>query len=356
MRPLHLRTVPRIHRGPLEAALARFVGTEASKHVIRLRMERERKASPQTVREDGDFVCSDALNHHASIIRLDAARPRRITRSARTAVYSITADIDRPAREASIARTGRQRRNRVERRHLIDGKGSIERRFPNLLQICRGLTMSNPRSSTTSHATGRAPGSDPGAATAEALRASSAKSTSSPPHSACTRARARFEASSRRSAALCDLPHATVAAASSSRTALARRRSPRCALAAVRSSSFFFFKMFFRAESLRRVQYTICADKHCATCPRADRRGGVSSRCPGETPIVPIIGEQTGRRYPDGDMLLAEGVVFVTGFGFPVVAPGRSARALQANLPAHIRMDDLDEAIAGPIVKGGEGG
>ena len=76
-----------VHRA-LEKALARFVGTEASMSYVSAWNANEGLTA--TVVEEGDFVCSDALNH-ASII--DSIRLAKSITKCQTAVYK-HADLD----------------------------------------------------------------------------------------------------------------------------------------------------------------------------------------------------------------------------------------------------------------------
>ena len=63
---------------------------------------------------------------------------------------------------------------------------------------------------------------------------------------------------------------------------------------------------------------------------------------PGETPIVPVILGETAKAIQMSELLLAEGV-FVTGFGYPVVPQGHARVRCQLSA-AHAR-DDLDFAL-----------
>jgi glycine C-acetyltransferase len=76
-----------VHRA-LEDAVARFVGTEASMSYVSAWNANEGLTA--TVVEEGDFVCSDALNH-ASII--DSIRLAKSITKCQTAVYR-HADLD----------------------------------------------------------------------------------------------------------------------------------------------------------------------------------------------------------------------------------------------------------------------
>jgi len=63
---------------------------------------------------------------------------------------------------------------------------------------------------------------------------------------------------------------------------------------------------------------------------------------PGETPIVPVILGETAKAIQMSELLLAEGV-FVTGFGYPVVPQGQARVRCQLSA-AHTRAD-LDFAL-----------
>ena len=116
-----------MHR-ELEAAIARFVGTEASLSFVSAWNANE--ALTATVVEAGDFVVSDALNH-ASII--DSIRLAKSIKKCTTAVYKHS-DLD-DLRE-------KLRANRDARRKLIwtDGVFSMEgsiAKLPEILQLAR---------------------------------------------------------------------------------------------------------------------------------------------------------------------------------------------------------------------------
>ncbi len=63
---------------------------------------------------------------------------------------------------------------------------------------------------------------------------------------------------------------------------------------------------------------------------------------PGETPIVPVILGETAKAIQMSELLLAEGV-FVTGFGYPVVPQGHAR--VRCQLSAAHRREDLDFAL-----------
>ena len=104
------------------------------------------------------------------------------------------------------------------------------------------------------------------------------------------------------------------------------------------------------ASALASVEYLEAHPERVATPPRATpatsasgSSSSASSRCPGETPIIPVILGETAAAIRMSELLLAEGV-FVTGFGFPVVPQGQARVRCQISA-AHTR-DDLDQALA----------
>src|SRR5215204_4168904 len=116
-----------IHR-ELEAALAKFAGTEASLSYVSAWNANE--ALTPTIADEGDLVLSDELNH-ASII--DSIRLAKATKKCTTGVYK-HADMD--DLRAKLAA------NRGARRKIIwtDGVFSMEgaiAKLPGILQIAR---------------------------------------------------------------------------------------------------------------------------------------------------------------------------------------------------------------------------
>jgi glycine C-acetyltransferase len=75
-----------------------------------------------------------------------------------------------------------------------------------------------------------------------------------------------------------------------------------------------------------------------------DRLGALGFKpLPGETAIVPVILGETAKAIQMSELLLGEGV-FVTGFGYPVVAQGHAR--IRCQLAAAHTKDDLDFALA----------
>ena len=103
-----------VHR-ELEAALARFVGTEASMSYVSAWNANEGLTA--TIVEEGDFVISDALNH-ASII--DSMRLAKSITKCTTGVYKHT-DMDDLVREARGPEGGTPARD-LDRRRLLHGR------------------------------------------------------------------------------------------------------------------------------------------------------------------------------------------------------------------------------------------
>ncbi|MFO0092929.1 MAG: glycine C-acetyltransferase, partial [Gemmatimonadaceae bacterium] len=296
-----------VHR-ELEAAIARFVGTEASMSYVSAWNANE-ALTPTIVRE-GDFVISDALNH-ASII--DSVRLAKAITKCTTAVYK-HADMD-DLRE-------KLRANRSAPRKLIwtDGVFSMEgaiARLPEILQIAREeravVVMDD------SHATGVL--GKTGRGTAEHFGVlGEVDIITSTLGKALGGAAGGFIAGP---AALCDI--------------LTQRSRPQLFSNALPPT--------VAASSLAAIQY---AEAHPELVTRLHEnaryfRGAIQEAgfnpLPGETPIVPIIVGETALAIRMSDLLLERGV-FVTGFGFPVVPKGEARVRCQVSA-AHTK-DDLD--------------
>ena len=300
-----------VHR-ELEAAIARFVGTEASMSYVSAWNANE-ALTPTIVRE-GDFVISDALNH-ASII--DSVRLAKAITKCTTAVYK-HADMD-DLRE-------KLRANRSAPRKLIwtDGVFSMEgaiARLPEILQIAREeravVVMDD------SHATGVL--GKTGRGTAEYFGVlGEVDIITSTLGKALGGAAGGFIAGP---AALCDI--------------LTQRSRPQLFSNALPPT--------VAASSLAAIQY---AEAHPELVTRLHEnaryfRGAIQEAgfnpLPGETPIVPIIVGETALAIRMSDLLLERGV-FVTGFGFPVVPKGEARVRCQVSA-AHTK-DDLDAVVA----------
>jgi glycine C-acetyltransferase len=300
-----------VHR-ELEAALARFVGTEASMSYVSAWNANE-ALTPTIVRE-GDFVISDALNH-ASII--DSVRLAKVITKCTTAVYK-HADMD-DLRE-------KLRANRSAPRKIIwtDGVFSMEgaiAKLPEILQIARDegavVVMDD------SHATGVLGKTGRGTAEHFGL-VGEVDIITSTLGKALGGAAGGFIAGP---AALCDI--------------MTQRSRPQLFSNALPPT--------VAASALAAVEYTeahpelVTRLHENARYFRAAIQEAGFTPLPGETPIVPIIVGETALAIRMSDQLLERGV-FVTGFGFPVVPKGEARVRCQVSA-AHTK-DDLDAVVA----------
>jgi glycine C-acetyltransferase len=299
-----------VHR-ELEAALARFVGTEASMSYVSAWNANE-ALTPTIVRE-GDFVISDALNH-ASII--DSVRLAKAMTKCTTAVYK-HADMD-DLRE-------KLRANKSAPRKIIwtDGVFSMEgaiAKLPEILQIARDegaiVVMDD------SHATGVL--GKTGRGTAEHFGVvGEVDIITSTLGKALGGAAGGFIAGP---AALCDI--------------MTQRSRPQLFSNALPPT--------VAASALAAVEYTeahpelVTRLHENARYFRAAIQEAGFKPLPGETPIVPIIVGETALAIRMSDLLLERGV-FVTGFGFPVVPKGEARVRCQVSA-AHTK-DDLDAVV-----------
>jgi glycine C-acetyltransferase len=300
-----------IHR-ELEQAIARFVGTEASMSYVSAWNANE--GFTATVVEEGDFVCSDALNH-ASII--DSIRLAKSIAKCQTAVYK-HADLD--DLRAKLAGARGAKRRIIWSDGVFSMEGSIAP-LPDLLQIAREhdavLVIDD------SHATGVL--GQTGRGTAEHFGVlGEVDVITSTLGKALGGAAGGFVAGS---AALCDY--------------LTQRSRPQLFSNAlpptVAGSSLAAIELIERQPE--RVQ--TLRDNARYFRERIIEAG--FSPLAGETPIIPIIVGETAAAIQLSEMLLDEGV-FVTGFGFPVVPQGEARVRCQISA-AHTRAD-LDEAVA----------
>jgi len=299
-----------VHR-ELEAALARFVGTEASLSYVSAWTANE--GLTHCIVREGDFVVSDALNH-ASII--DSIRLAKSITRCTTGVYK-HGDLD-DLREKLAANAGAHRRV-IWTDGVFSMEGSVAK-LPDLIQIARDtnsiLVMDD------SHATGVL--GRTGRGTAEHFGVlGEVDVITSTLGKAIGGAAGGFVAGS---AALCDT------LIQFSRPQLFSNALPptvACsALQAIR---------VIEAQPERVTQLHENADWFRSAITEAG-----FSPLPGETPIVPIIVGETATAIAMSEALLAEGV-FVTGFGFPVVPQGQARVRCQIS-SSHSR-DDLDRAV-----------
>ncbi len=299
-----------VHR-ELEAALARFVGTEASMSYVSCWNANEGLTA--TVVEEGDFVVSDELNH-ASII--DSIRLAKAITKCTTGVYKHS-DMD----DLVAKLTG----NREARRRVIwtDGVFSMEgsiAKLPDILQIARDhdavVLMDDSHATGVLGANGRGTAEHFGVlGEVDAITSTLGKAVGG--------AAGGFVAGS---AALCDI--------------LTQRSRPQLfsnALPPTVAASALAAVEFIEAHP-ERVQKL----RDNALYFRGEITEAGFHPIPGDTPIVPIIIGETSAAMQMSDMLLDEGV-FVTGFGFPVVPHGTARVRCQLSA-AHTR-DDIDFAV-----------
>ncbi|CAN5431265.1 glycine C-acetyltransferase [soil metagenome] len=306
-----------VHRA-LEEALARFVGTEASMSYVSAWNANEGLTA--TVVEEGDFVCSDALNH-ASII--DSIRLAKSITKCQTAVYK-HADLD-DLREKLRAAKGARRRM-VWSDGIFSMEGSIAP-LPQLLQICRDhdaiLVIDDSHATGVLGATGRGTAEHFGVlGEVDVITSTLGKALGG--------AAGGFVAGS---AALSDY------LTQRSRPQLFSNALPPTVASSALASVEFIEQHPERVQLLRdNARYFREQIVEAGFKPLA-----------GETPIIPIIVGETSTAIRMSEMLLAEGV-FVTGFGFPVVPQGQARVRCQVSA-AHTR-EDLDVAVSA-IVKVG---
>ena len=296
----------------LEAALARFVGTPASMSFVAAWNANE--ALTATVVEEGDFVCSDALNH-ASII--DSIRLAKAITKCTTAVYP-HGDLDDLVEKLKA--------NKGAKRRLIwtDGIFSMEgsiAKLPQLLQIARDhdavLIVDDSHATGVIGATGRGTPEHFGVlGEVDVITSTLGKSLGG--------AAGGFVAGP---AALCDM--------------LTQRARPQLfsnALTPTVACSALAAVRFIEAHPERVTKLHENTKYFRAALVSAGLKP-----LDGETPIVPIIIGETADAIRMSEMLLDEGI-FVTGFGFPVVPHGTARLRCQISA-AHSRAD-LDFAVS----------
>ncbi len=300
-----------VHRA-LEAALASFVGTEASLSYGSCWNANEGLCP--TLLGEQDVVISDQLNH-ASII--DAIRLAKVITKCQTAVYrhSDMADLEARLTEFKGART---------RLVFTDGIFSMEgdiAKLPDILELAR--TYDAVVAVDDSHATGVLGRTGRGTAEHYGLhgRVDIVTSTLG---KALGGAAGGFTASS---AALCDY--------------LTQRSRPQLfsnALPPTVAGSALAAVKYVEAHPERVTRLHENARYFRAALVEAGFKP-----LPGETPIIPVILGETARAIRMSEMLLDEGV-FVTGFGYPVVPQGHARVRCQVSA-SHTR-EHLDQALA----------
>ena len=299
-----------IHR-ELETALARFVGTEASMSYVSAWNANE--GFTATVVEEGDFVCSDALNH-ASII--DSIRLAKAITKCQTAVYK-HADLDDLRTKLAGARGARRRI--IWSDGVFSMEGSIAP-LPDLLQIARDqnavVVIDDSHATGVLGRTGRGTPEHFGlVGEVDVITSTLGKALGG--------AAGGFVAGS---AALCDY------LTQRSRPQLFSNALPPAVAGSALAAVEFIEQHPERVETLREnARYFRERIVEAGFRP-----------LPGETPIIPIIVGETAAAIQMSELLLDEGV-FVTGFGFPVVPQGEARVRCQISA-AHSRAD-LDEAV-----------
>ena len=300
-----------IHR-ELEEALARFVGTESSLTYVSAWNANEGLTA--TIVQEGDAVISDALNH-ASII--DSIRLAKAITKCSTAVY---AHSDMADLRAKLQGAAGARRRVVWTDGVFSMEGDIAR-LADILELARAhdaiVVVDDSHGSGVLGATGRGTAEHCGvfgqvdvitSTLGKALGGAAGGFTAGPA------ALADYLTQRSRPQLFSNALPPTVAAS---------------ALAAVKLVEAHPERVARLHENAR---YFRAAIAEAGFRPLA-----------GETPIVPIIVGDTALAIRISEMMLDQGI-FVTGFGYPVVAQGHARIRCQLSA-AHTR-DDLDFAIA----------
>ena len=294
-----------VHR-ELEAALARFVGTEAS--LTYPACWNANEALTATIVQEGDFVVSDALNH-ASII--DSIRLAKAITKCSTGVYR---HGDLSDLRATLKAHASSRRRVIWTDGVFSMEGSIAK-LPDILQIAREhdaiVVMDDSHATGVLGKTGRGTAEHHGVVgEVDVITSTLGKALGG--------AAGGFVAGS---AALCDW--------------LNQRSRPQLfsnALPPTVASSALAAVHVIEAEP-ERVQRL---RDNTAWFRGAIVEAGFKP-LEGETPIIPIIVGETSAAIAMSEALLTEGV-FVTGFGFPVVPQGQARVRCQVSA-AHTRAD-----------------
>ena len=299
-----------IHR-ELEAALAKFVGTEASLTYVSCWNANEGLLA--TLFGTDDIVISDALNH-ASII--DSIRLAKAITKCSSAVYrhSDMADLEAKLNDAKGART---------RVIFTDGVFSMEgdvAKLPDILQLAR--TYDALVAVDDSHGTGVLGSTGRGVAEHHGVLGDVDIITSTL-GKALGGAAGGFTASSTQ---LCDY--------------LMQRSRP---------------QLFSNALPCTVAGSALAAVNHVRSHPQLVAKLHESTRLfrdrltelgfkplEGDTPIIPVILGETAKAIQASKMLLDEGV-FVTGFGYPVVPKGEAR--VRCQISASHTKEHLDQAL-----------
>lgn len=299
-----------VHR-ELEAALARFVGTEASMSFVSAWNANEGLTA--SVVETGDFVASDELNH-ASII--DSMRLAKAITKCTTAVYK-HGDMDDLV--AKLKTAGSARRRLIWTDGVFSMEGAIAK-LPQLLQVARDhdavLIVDDSHATGVLGATGRGTAEHYGVlGEVDIITSTLGKALGG--------AAGGFVAGPE---PLCDI------LTQRSRPQLFSNALPPTVAASALAAVRFIESNPERVQQLR---------ENAAWFREQLREAGLRP-LDGETPIVPIIIGETADAIRMSNLLLDQGI-FVTGFGFPVVPHGTARLRCQVSA-AHTR-DDLEYAV-----------
>ncbi len=299
-----------VHR-ELEAALARFVGTEAAMSYVSAWNANEGLTA--SIVEEGDFVISDALNH-ASII--DSVRLAKAITKCATAVYQHS-DMDDLV--AKLKANAKARRKVIWTDGVFSMEGSVAK-LPQILQVAKDhdaiVVMDDSHATGVLGATGRGTAEHFGVmGEVDIITSTLGKALGGAAGGFVAGPRAVTETLTQRS-----------------RPQLFSNALPPTVAASSLAAVEYIEAHPERVTTLREnAEYFRQAIKEAGFNP-----------LPGETPIVPIIIGETADAIRMSEMLLEEGI-FVTGFGFPVVPHGTARLRCQISA-AHTR-DDLDYAV-----------
>ena len=299
-----------VHR-ELEAALARFVGTEAAMSYVSAWNANEGLTA--SIVEEGDFVISDALNH-ASII--DSVRLAKAITKCTTAVYQHS-DMDDLV--AKLKANAKARRKVIWTDGVFSMEGSVAK-LPQILQVARDhdaiVVMDDSHATGVLGATGRGTAEHFGVlGEVDIITSTLGKALGGAAGGFVAGPKALTDTLTQRS-----------------RPQLFSNALPPTVAASSLAAVEFIEAHPERVQTLREnAAYFRAAIKEAGFSPLE-----------GETPIVPIIIGETADAIRMSELLLDEGI-FVTGFGFPVVPHGTARLRCQISA-AHTR-DDLDYAV-----------
>ena len=299
-----------VHR-ELEAALARFVGTESSLSYVSCWNANE--GFTATVVEENDFVVSDALNH-ASII--DSVRLAKAITKCTTAVYKHS-DMD--DLKAKLEGAKQFRRRIIWTDGIFSMEGDIAK-LPEILQLAHEhdaiVVMDDSHASGVLGATGRGTAEHHGVlGEVDVITSTLGKAIGGAAggFTAGTAALTDYLIQRSRPQLFSNALPPTVAASSLQAVRVIERHPERV------------------TKLHENTRYFRSAITEAGFTPLA-----------GETAIVPIIVGETSLAIKISELMLEAGV-FVTGFGYPVVPQGHARIRCQVSA-AHSK-SDLDFAV-----------